>query len=170
MEFDNDQEFILEQQVNLLFEDNTHKTTRERIGAAAFNLLTYIDRERELQTEITEGWKERDSDARIRPPIIRFPFSLFAFSYIDFSGGLTPYVPQPGELEPINSHPVPDELSETSDKPDKTKDLEEIRRTMEEVTLLLAERHDLKPRQINKAVALARRLKAPKSHKPKYDV
>ena len=166
MEHESSEDFIVAQKVNLLFEDNADKTTEERIGAAAFNMLTYIDEEQIANSDTLAEWMEKDKDARKearekrRANRRRTWRALLTSSYIGM--GIPFYqdpallMPPMHEADPESIKELPPELSD-----DLTR-LEEARRVLAEVQIILGVQHQLKPWEIKRAEAIARGLSSPK--------
>ena len=164
MEHESSEDFIVAQKVNLLFEDNADKTTEERIGAAAFNMLACIDEERIANSDKLAEWMEKDKDAREKAREQKrenrrmtfraiFPYMGIGMGFWD-DQALT-RMPQMHEVDPNSIQELPPELSNELTR------LEEARRVLAEVKTILADRHQLKPVEIRRAEAIARSLSSP---------
>ena len=160
--FDAFEESLVQPQVEEIFEDWSGKTVKERMGAAAFDLALFIGNERAATNDVLKNFLERDRETRKNERTLRKIGAAIIDGFkglgIGISGG---YETLPSVTTSQDTAVKPKKRDELSDK---FKKLEQARLLLAEAKLSFGELYDLKPRQVNRAEAKARRLTMPPNH------
>lgn len=159
MSFESHQEDEVERQVNEIFEDVSDKTVQERMVMTAFDLLAFIDEERQAEIDVFKSWIEHGKANHTRRSTLLSSFGAAIITGFQGFGGWSISVHSP--LQAMSEPRVPQPHPEPSEASLKEARFDEARRHLESARGIVSDIYRLTPKQVKKAEAIARQRKLP---------